>query len=563
MIVVGLKVTHDAAVAAIDDNRLLFSIEVEKLDNRRRYSTLDELSLLERILEAEDLPGNEVDRFVIDGWAAVARDDEPGVRTAWCGKQISLPVAPYIGGLMEENPIERFLFPAPTHTIFSRGYASFTHVAGHILASYCSSPFPRAGEDALVLVWDGGMLPQLYQVSASEVSVTSLGPLYPMAGNIFSALCQQIEPFSKDTSGWTEEEYELYELGVPGKAMAYAALGHVETDAFVVFNKLFDASHIFSREGVLKFAQDTIERRHELFPGMSNPDLIATFQAFVGLVLKDALTNAVSRLRNRGPMNLCLSGGCALNIKWNGLLRSTGLFKSIWVPPFTNDSGGAIGAACCEMVRVRRAFDLEWDVYAGPQLQPKRPPTDWIGRSCDEEYLARILHEEDEPVVVLHGRAELGPRALGNRSILAPACSKGMKDRLNAIKNREYYRPVAPVCLASRAAEVFEPGGRDPYMLFDHRFRGGWADRIPAVVHLDASARLQTIDPTASNTRVGRILQCYEKISGIPVLCNTSANMQGRGFFPEAAIAAAWSGAKYIWSDNILYTRPGHAKNNV
>jgi carbamoyltransferase len=90
-------------------------------------------------------------------------------------------------------------------------------------------------------------------------------------------------------------------------------------------------------------------------------------------------------------------------------------------------------------------------------------------------------------------------------------------------------------------------------MLFEHQPRPGWAARIPAVLHLDGSVRLQTIDATV-NSPTARILDCYAQLSGIPVLCNTSANFNGRGFFPDVASAARWGGTRYIWSDGHLYT---------
>jgi carbamoyltransferase len=180
-------------------------------------------------------------------------------------------------------------------------------------------------------------------------------------------------------------------------------------------------------------------------------------------------------------------------------------------------------------------------------------PDGWRTASCDERQLAQLLHTEGEPVVVLSGRAELGPRALGNRSILAPATDPGMKAHLNAIKSRADYRPVAPICLADRAPEVFAPGTPDPYMLFEHRMRPGWAERVPAVVHLDGTARLQTIGAD-NHTATARILAAYAEISGVPVLCNTSANFEGRGFFPDVASAARWGGTGRIWSEGVLYT---------
>jgi acyl carrier protein len=130
-----------------------------------------------------------------------------------------------------------------------------------------------------------------------------------------------------------------------------------------------------------------------------------------------------------------------------------------------------------------------------------------------------------------------------------------MKDRLNVIKGRAGYRPIAPICLSALSSDVFVPGSDDPYMLFEHRLRDGWADRIPAIVHLDGTARLQTID-LAADSVTARILAAYVEISGIPVLCNTSANFNGRGFFPDVASAAKWGGTRYIWSAGALYINP-------
>lgn len=270
--------------------------------------------------------------------------------------------------------------------------------------------------------------------------------------------------------------------------------------------------------------------------------------------LLERLAAVVQRRFPGQRANLVLGGGCALNIKWNALIRASGLFQDVFVPPFPNDAGAAIGTAVCESFQ-HGNLALEWDVYSGPSLAARPVPEGWQTQPCDERQLAQLLHAEDEPVVVLSGRAELGPRALGNRSILAPATDPRMKARLNAIKNRADYRPVAPICLENHAHEVFTPGTPDPYMLFEHRMRHGWAERVPAIVHRDGTARLQTIDERSNSA--GRILAAYTQISGVPVLCNTSANFEGRGFFPDVASAAQWKGTRYIWSENVLYTNPG------
>jgi carbamoyltransferase len=128
-----------------------------------------------------------------------------------------------------------------------------------------------------------------------------------------------------------------------------------------------------------------------------------------------------------------------------------------------------------------------------------------------------------------------------------------MKVRLNEMKQREEYRPVAPVCREHDAPLIFDPGTPDPFMLFDHRVRAEWRDRIPAVMHVDGTARLQTVDGAAEP--LAQILNGYATASGIPVLCNTSANLLGSGFFPDAHSAMEWGQTMYVWSDGTLYRK--------
>jgi carbamoyltransferase len=125
------------------------------------------------------------------------------------------------------------------------------------------------------------------------------------------------------------------------------------------------------------------------------------------------------------------------------------------------------------------------------------------------------------------GRSEYGPRALGHRSLLANAGDPDNVHRLNAIKGRESFRPVAPMVLRARAAEVFDGPLPSPYMLFTQRVRPAWRARIPAVVHVDGTARAQTVDP-AEEPLVARLLAAVERRTGLPVVVNTSFNTAGR-----------------------------------
>jgi carbamoyltransferase len=254
-----------------------------------------------------------------------------------------------------------------------------------------------------------------------------------------------------------------------------------------------------------------------------------------------------------GPWNFCFAGGCALNIKWNSALRSLPLVAEMWVPPFPNDSGSAIGAAV-----LGRSWDdaspaLSWHVRLGPQLGPApMASAEWTAVPCGPQELARLLADTGEPVVVLEGRADLGPRSLGARSILAAATDPQMKDTLNRLKDREHFRPVAPVCLEAHASEVFDPGTPDPFMLYEHMVRDDWRSKVPAIVHLDGTARLQTVSES-DNAFLAAVLEEYFRLTGIPVLCNTSANLKGCGFFPDVRSAMDWGGVGLVWSAGVLY----------
>ncbi|OZV77354.1 hypothetical protein CA850_23135 [Micromonospora echinospora] len=555
MLICGVKVSHDGGVAVIDDGTLLFSVEAEKIGNGLRYSPLGDLHRVAEILTAHGIAPDTVDQFVLDGWWDETGSGTPSIATTRGGRPGIVQVAPYVHSGRGSAPLDRFTFT--TDGLRGSGetsYASYYHATGHVMGTYSTSPFAQRGEDALVLVWDGGIAPRLYHVDPTGHTVRLVAPLLSAIGNLFPHLCGTLEPFRMPAAVISADEaHQRRHLEISGKAMAYAALGRVEDDAFGVLDALLEANPPVSDQACVQVAEKLTVSRSELLPGLRDADIIATVQAYLGARLLQSLLRVVDRRHPDTRPNLCLGGGCALNIKWNTAIRATGRFSDVWIPPFPNDSGAAIGTAATELFHRHRTPAVRWNVYQGPRLTPQVPGPPWRARPCDPKQVAEILHREGEPVVVLDGRAELGPRALGNRSILAPAVSPVMKDRLNNIKGRAFYRPVAPICLASRAEEVFDPGCPDPYMLFEHRPRPDWADRIPAVLHLDGTARLQTVDES-SPCAAARILVEYTRISGIPVLCNTSANLAGHGFFADVATAARWGGVRYVWSDGLLYT---------
>lgn len=546
MIICGIKLTHDGAVALIDNGRLVFCYELEKLNNRKRHALLDNFNLVTAILEKHGYKAGMVDRYVIDGWDDYgefeAADPVPYGWIVYAGEQPVKFILSRYGH--QVSATEAVLAPAVfTQEDISLTYHSYLHVAGHLTSAYCTSPFAAARQDAYCLVWDGGMYPQLFFYNAGADGMTNLGAVAALNGNVYSLFAQQFSPFK-------EQARNVYDLSIAGKVMAYVGLGSVHWDLLEGFRQVFRAEDRSWSSVELVQALMTVIAD---FPEMEGADAIATFDRFLELELLEGLRVLVAAHGQAAA--LCYAGGCALNIKWNSAIRSSGLFTGVWIPPFPNDAGSAVGAACCEMMHATSHRALQWDVYSGPGVRDIPVETSgWSHRTCSVTELASLLYESGEPVVMLNGRAELGPRSLGNRSILADARSLAMKQLLNDIKQREDYRPVAPVCLEERAPDLFVPGSPDPLMLYDHQVKEEWLGRIPAVCHVDGSARLQTINQV-ENAVLYELLTAYEQLSGVPLLCNTSANYKGAGFFPDVDSVIKWGKVNYVWSSNMLYFR--------
>ena len=375
----------------------------------------------------------------------------------------------------------------------------------------------------------------------------------------------------------SSDEYKVMALAALGTPTFKAALrDHVRLGAegrFVV--EPFDAAGLFGPA-----------RARGAGLGQSHFDIAASLQA----VLEDTVLGIARWLRDAsGEPNLAMAGGVALNCVMNAKLRDSGLFERVWVQPAAGDAGTALGAALWIDGLQRNAAD-EREVVAAPRpsaartddasalVQPAAPSRTLASRrwSMAHAYLgpgyaddvveaalswAKLAYrrfasaaEAADAVAALladnrivgwfQGRMEFGPRALGARSILASPIDPAMQARLNELKDREDFRPVAPAVLAERFADWFEPASTDssPFMLFVHDVAEGRAARIPSACHTDRSARVQTVD-AATNPRFHALLSAFERRTGVPVLVNTSFNVRGQPIVctPRDAIEAFFS----------------------
>jgi carbamoyltransferase len=251
--------------------------------------------------------------------------------------------------------------------------------------------------------------------------------------------------------------------------------------------------------------------------------------------LEEVLLELAGWLRGRtGGDVLTLAGGVALNCVANTRLLSDSGYSDVWVQPAAGDSGTALGGA----LHVARAEGDRTRPMPGADLGRGWSDADleaWLTTArLPFERPADVAEEVAEclagngVVAWFQGRSEYGPRALGHRSLLAHPGHPQNLERLNDVKGREQFRPVAPMVAADRAAEIFSRGPLpSPYMLFVHDVAPAWRDRIPAVVHVDGTARVQTVD-AAAEPLVARMLDGFERRTGLPVVINTSLNTAGR-----------------------------------
>jgi carbamoyltransferase len=233
-----------------------------------------------------------------------------------------------------------------------------------------------------------------------------------------------------------------------------------------------------------------------------------------------------------GPATLAMAGGVALNCVANARIAAEGPFARVWVQPAAGDSGTALGAAL-HVARARGPVapmtgadlgrgwsDDELEAELRRAALPYSRPVSIAAEAA--EVLAR-----NGIVAWYQGRSEYGPRALGHRSLLAHPGDRDTTARMNDVKGREQFRPIAPMVRAERFADVFEGVYPSPYMLFVHRVRPEWTDRIPAVVHVDGTARVQTVH-REHEPLVADMLSEFERRTGLPVVVNTSLNTAGR-----------------------------------
>ncbi len=272
----------------------------------------------------------------------------------------------------------------------------------------------------------------------------------------------------------------------------------------------------------------------------------------VQLVMEETVLQLITWLHQKtGAEHLCLAGGVALNCVMNARLRDKGPFKHIWVQPAAGDAGTALGAAMWVDARQRndneRRYQME-HAYLGPAFSDDEIEAFLNWSKLPYQRLNNVSEEvadflaQGNIIGWFQAGMEFGPRALGARSLLAPPFPAEMQAKLNDLKDREDFRPVAPVVLEEHAAEYFVNARQSPFMLFVNDVVPAKADRIPAVRHTDGTARIQTIN-SRQHPAYYHLIQAFYRKTGVPVLINTSFNTRGEPVVctPRDAVESFWT----------------------
>jgi carbamoyltransferase len=288
-------------------------------------------------------------------------------------------------------------------------------------------------------------------------------------------------------------------------------------------------------------------------------------------VLEDTVIELTDWLHEQtGEENLCMAGGVALNCVMNSRIKERGSFKNIWVQPASGDSGTALGAAIWIDKQQREDAGRDFEMthaYWGPDYSDKEIE-DFLKKSKIEYRVMENQASETADILAsnkiigwFQGPMEFGPRALGSRSILASPIDPSMQSRLNEIKDREDFRPVAPVVMEEDADEWFDKADRSPFMLFVYDVKPDKANTIPAVKHVDGTARIQTINHD-QHPSYYNMIKAFKEKTGVPVLVNTSFNTLGKPIVctPRDAIECFWSSPfDALVIGNYLIEKNGHA----
>jgi len=560
---------HDVSACLLRDGAIAYAIGKERI-TRQKHDTGFYQEVIDYCLAAEGISLGDVALVVRNCYVLPVGELEI--------RMVSQDVPEIMDDKERRQAEKNSLFLSKSDKVLT-----VSHHLAHAYSAFAASPFT----DGVVMVVDG-VGNYSSDITEPGQQTEGVNPLARESESYYRFAGSKLETFKKvwlpPVRGFLSDEFYY----MPGLGALYS---RVSSYIFADWNKCgevmglapygrpdefkplldFNKGELTVPDWDVEFNQPWLierESKWESSPGLPH------WQNLAWRVQDDAervlLERAIWLRQATGAKNLCMAGGVALNCVANGRIAREAGFENVWIQPAAGDDGIAIGCAYyghLAVLKQQRAFVMD-HAYLGVSY-----PEDAVRAAASKRLIrlqttstssanicadtARLL-AEGHVFGWFQGRSEFGPRALGNRSILADPRKPEMKDKLNSrVKHRQAFRPFAPVVLAEKADEIFEGEAESPFMLLTKRVRPAWRDKIPAIVHVDGTARVQTVR-REHNERLYHLLEAFDAVTGVPVLLNTSFNVKGEPIVetPEDAINCFLStGMDYLVLHDMLIAK--------
>ncbi len=590
--IIGISFGHSAAAVLIEDNKLLFAIEEEKLTRIKGHITFPSKSI-EYILNKRNLKPEDIDFVAVGcenifefGHSILQIKEQFGSKSYFfyfIGKLINL-IKTYFWSFDDKKLIEKYFYYLMNKKGFSK---QKIHLVNHHLSHAASAYYLSNFSESIVFTQDGKgdfACGGLYYANQRDIKLkerinhhNSIGQFYQTVTKYLGFKPNRHE--GKITGlaayGSFKKTYPILKsaFNFEDDNLANKLLTNVKTDPIRFFNKNITETDWLG----LKYLKQTNKslRKFNLSYNLyynflknqletySKEDIASGIQKLTEETIVGFLKSRLNKDKN---YNICLAGGVFANVKLNQKIREIKNIKNVFVQPAMDDSGTALGSALIINKKTSKK-NLSFDtIYLGPSYEEKI-----IIKAIDKydlnakkvkKFHSKVAHELNLGKVVgrFSDRLEWGPRALGNRSILVKPDDPKINDVLNRRLNRTEFMPFAPIILEEDASKIVEKYSKEhissKFMTMTYDINTKYKDKIKAAIHVDNTARPQVLNKY-DNSDIYKILKHYKKLTGIGVILNTSFNLHEEPIVntPDDAIKAFISGAVDILSieDYIIY----------
>ena len=502
---------HDGGASLVVDGKLVYSIEEERLNKVRHAYDAIPTESIKGALEYAHLTMDDIDKFVF-GW------DYDKIYNM-LGKEF-MPKEEFAEALLGDKK-----------------YASKLECIDHHIAHAYSTFIPSNYDEALVFIIDGQgeyMGTSLYKANRKTNEMTLLMNTPVSLGYFYAGITKQIG----------------FHGGEEGKTMGLASYGKPtyldDLRKLIYLDEDGNLQCVFHIDKVSKDEEDaTIDKWKELLSTIIpkregriidvTEDIIpyANLAQSAQKILEEIMCGIIRKaVRETGIHNVCLAGGVALNCPTSSAIEKMEEVDKLFVQPAANDGGISLGSAIYGAMEAGDDVRIEMIPYLGPEYTEeeiikaiKEKEYDYERYEKIEEEIAKLLNEGNI-VANFQGRLELGPRALGNRSLLASPEKYETLVRMNTLKGREVWRPLAPAVMYDKQTECFDSDIFSPHMTKNFMVLENMRSRLEAITHVDGTARIQSVNKEY-NELFYNIINEFYKLSGIPVVINTSFNVKG------------------------------------